>query len=321
MRGDPWDIYELGTGLYDFKDKEASVRWYILYMLNRTQSMFEYHGLPETIPQNVLEFSLQTGGYTAISEIGGQLYALLRGSLGGPPNPYYFPTQYIYSNPVLGSSKSLAVGEECVLVRNDTFLVGLLPLFRRYASQLVENDLTISISTIMARLTALLSSPDDKTRKAAETLLNDLVNGELGVVGEGAFLDGIKVQPCATSAGSNQITQLIELQQYLKAGWFNDLGLQSNYNMKREAINSNEAQLNEQSLLPLVDDMLRCRRLAMEEVNRKYGTNISVDLFSSWDVQHNDISGRTENPPKEQEEEPGEEVQVNEPEEKESDLE
>lgn len=299
---DTWDVWGLGSTLMDFKDKEGNVRSYILYMLARTQSMFEYNGLPDTIPQRILEFALQTTGFTAISEVDGELYALLRGSLGGEPNPYYLPTKFLYSNPILGSSKTLTIGEECVLVPNDSYLVGLLPLFRRYASQLAENDLTISIATIMSRLTALLSTPDDKARKAAEKYLSDLVKGDFGVIAEGPFLEGIKVQPCSSSGSANQITQLIELQQYLKAGWYNDLGLQSNYNMKREAINSNEAQLNEQSLLPLVDDMLRCRRIAMDEVNKKYGTSITVDLFSSWDVQHNDISEHSENEDPEQNE-------------------
>ena len=53
--------------------------------------------------------------------------------------------------------------------------------------------------------------------------------------------------------------------------------------MKRESINSNEAQLNEDALLPLVDDMLMCRQQALEKVNNMFGTNISVELDSSWE--------------------------------------
>ena len=53
--------------------------------------------------------------------------------------------------------------------------------------------------------------------------------------------------------------------------------------MKRESINSNEAQLNEDALLPLVDDMLECRRLAIEKINTMFGTNIQVYLDSSWE--------------------------------------
>lgn len=299
-----FELGGLGPGLYDFANKEANVANYVTYMLARTQSMFEYEGLPETVPQRMLENLLQCNGFAVFTEVKGSLYAF-RGGLGGPPDPYYRPTICTVSNPALSFNKELKIGEDCVLVPSDSYLVGLLPLFRRYASQLAENDLTIFISTVNSRITALLSAPNDNTRKAAEKYLEDVLKGKLGVIAEAPFLDGVKAQPYGGAASSNQTTQLIELQQYLKAGWYNDLGLQSNYNMKREAINSNEAQLNEQSLLPLVDDMLRCRRTALEQVNEKYGTKITVNLFSSWDVQHNDmnveetdqdpdISGRTE---------------------------
>ena len=40
--------------------------------------------------------------------------------------------------------------------------------------------------------------------------------------------------------------------------------------------------MNEDALLQLVDDMLNCRKIGLEKINRLYGTNISVDLSSSW---------------------------------------
>ena len=63
---------------------------------------------------------------------------------------------------------------------------------------------------------------------------------------------------------------------------WNDIGISANYNMKREAINSAEAQLGNDALLPFIDDMLRCREQACEEINSMYGTNISVKLDSAW---------------------------------------
>jgi len=77
--------------------------------------------------------------------------------------------------------------------------------------------------------------------------------------------------------------------QYTKASWFNELGLNANYNMKRESINSDESQLNDDALLPLVDDMLNCRRLAAEKVNAMFGTSISVDFASSWQDNQQEI--------------------------------
>ena len=52
--------------------------------------------------------------------------------------------------------------------------------------------------------------------------------------------------------------------------------------MKREAINDAESGMNEDSLLPLVDDMLENRKRGVEKINKMFGTNITVELDSSW---------------------------------------
>ena len=56
-----------------------------------------------------------------------------------------------------------------------------------------------------------------------------------------------------------------------------------NFNMKREYQSEEELQANTDVLLPLVDNMLECRQIALEAVNKKYGTSISVDKNSSWE--------------------------------------
>ena len=60
--------------------------------------------------------------------------------------------------------------------------------------------------------------------------------------------------------------------------------------MKRETLNTSETSVNEQALLPLLDDMLKQRRRGFERVNEKYGTNISVNLNSIWE---NNVSRET----------------------------
>ena len=46
-------------GKYDFRDKKRAIRNHIAYMLNRTQAMFEWKNLPDTIPARSLELFLQ----------------------------------------------------------------------------------------------------------------------------------------------------------------------------------------------------------------------------------------------------------------------
>lgn len=271
---------KFGLNLYDFNDKERCQRNYIMYMLNRTQRLFEYKGLPDTIPQRMLEFMLQINGFACFAKHNGKLYAFY-GGLGGEPDEYYRPTTCVVSNPALKFSDTFKIHENCIIVRNDSFLYGLIPLFSRYATAMVENDISFRMASINSRIEMLLSAPDDATKKAAEKFLEDLVDGKLGVIAENAFLDGIKAQEVGRTMRT--FTDLIEYQQYLKASWFNEIGLNANYNMKREKLSTTESQMNNDALLPLVEDMLENRRQCIEEVNEMFGTEISVDFASSWE--------------------------------------
>lgn len=266
---------------YSFTDKGLCVNNHIRYMLARTQSMFRYERLPETIPARDLELMLQCNGNVCITDKPGQLYAFT-GGMGGAPDAYYRPTIYTVANPALSFNDSLKIGEDCIVIANDSLFTGLLPLMRRYATALTENELSMRLVTINSRQASTISAGDDKTLKAAEKYLKDLEDGKPAAIGEAAFFDGVKVQPYGNAGYTNAIVSLIEHEQYLKASWFNDMGLNANYNMKREAINSNESQLNDDMLLPLIDDMLKQRREGLEKVNAKYGTNITVDFASSW---------------------------------------
>ena len=83
-------------------------------------------------------------------------------------------------------------------------------------------------------------------------------------------------------AKGSDIKSLIELKQYILGTFYQELGIQSQFNMKREAINEAEAALSEDILYPLIDDMLVQRQIGLEKVNKMYGTNITVELSSVW---------------------------------------
>lgn len=268
-------------GKYDFRNKKRAVSNHLAYMLNRTQAMFEWRNLPDTIPARSLELFLQVNGNVCFYEHENNLY-VFTGGLGGEPDVYYMPTIYTIANPALKLSKSLKIDDECVVMPNDSLYIGLIPMLSRYATLLTENELSMNISIINSRIIDLISAPDDRTRASAEKFLNDIENGKSGVIAENAFLDGIRAQPYGGTSNSNALTNLIELEQYIKASMFNELGLNANYNMKRESLNSAESQLNDDALLPLVDNMLNCRKKAIDKVNAMYGTDISVDFASSW---------------------------------------
>ena len=262
-------------------DKQKSCQTFINYMNIRLQKMFRYEGLPDTIPKEMLEYYLLNNGTCFVTKVDGKLYALV-GNFGGVPDPYYRPTKYIIANPALKLTKDYDIESEGVLVRNDTLWFGLFPLMSRYASLMAENMLTMRTADIMLRVMALLTAPDDKTKIAAEEYLKNLEAGKLGVIGENRFLDdGIKMQSPPSNNGS-YLTQFIELHQYLTGTFYNEIGLNANFNMKRESIGDGESSLNEDSLLPLSDEMLRCRKEDIGKINKMFDTNITVEFDSAW---------------------------------------
>lgn len=261
-------------------DKRKSAQTYMTNMLIRLQKMFQYKGLPDTIPREMLEDYLLRGGSCYVTKVEGNLYAF-QGTFGGEPDPYYRPTLYIIANPALRFNKTLNLWEDGVLVRNNSLWQSIVPLLSRYAAMLAENLLTIRVADIMLRVTSLITAPNDATRIAGDEYLRKLEKGELGVIAENRFLDGIKMQSPPSNNGS-YLTQFIELQQYLKASFYHEIGLDANYNMKREAIGDSESALNRDSLLPLCEDMLRCRQEDVDRINSMYGTSISVDFDSAW---------------------------------------
>lgn len=265
---------------YDLKDKDRCVGNYVAYDLIRLASMFKWNGLPESIPQRSLELYLMINGHCAFIEHNGTFY-VVQGGMGGEPNPYYMPTKYVVANPALKLSKTFTIDEDCVVGRNDNMYYGLIPLLEKYATLSMETDISLWIADINLRLTNVVSAPDERTRENGEVYLKRVLDGELGVMGETAFLDGIRVQPYGERR-TEMITDLIELTQYLKASKYNDLGLNANYNMKRESLNAEESQMNNDALLPLVDNMLECRKEFADKVNAMFGTSISVDFASSW---------------------------------------
>lgn len=270
-------------------------------MLNRTQHIFKWEGLPDTIPSRMLECYLQTNGNACFYKHENNLYVFV-GGLGGEPDVYYRPTIYTIANPALKLSVNAKINEDCVVMPNDSFYMGLLPLFSRYTTMICENELSMQLNIIQSRIISLISADDDRTYKSAKEYIDKVVRGELDVISDSQFFEGLRTQPY-NSGAVHSLTDLIEMEQYLKASFYNELGINANYNMKRESLNTEESQLNHDALYPLIDDMLDNRKKYIEKVNAMFGTSITVDLDSSWkdnqkelESAQNNIGGENDDP-------------------------
>lgn len=293
-----------GPGKSPLLDKGRMVRQYTQYMLDRTAEMFEYDGLPETIPAVSLERMLQTIGYVIIAKVGDckprgfgpdfeKMYDelsraretpyALYGTFAEAPDPYMAPYQVTVSNPgfVPSLSRTYTINKDCVVMRNDMQFLGLLPLHRRYAWELTEGTISLRSAMINLREQTVIVARSDNAYESALEYLRQKEAGEIGAIMDMPLLG--ETQVVDSTGRANGVIQIIEGIQYLKASWFNELGLNQAFNMKREYLSSEEIAANNDILLPLVDNMLRCRELAVAQMNRMFDLSVTVKKNSAWE--------------------------------------
>lgn len=285
----PCDIAPI---LFDKEDSVADLAVYnINYWLDRTNAIFRTRGGTknendvETIDWKRAEYQLQTHAFGALAEHKGKVHFLV-GNLGGKKDEQYKPTEFLFANPALDWSGSLKIGKDCVLVNNDRLRIGLLPLIRKYGSLLAHNEISMYIAEINSRMMSVLLAGTDNDKKAADAFFDDLKKGQIKAIMSNDLFK--KISSIPLSGKTSAMTDLIEMEQYLTASLWNAIGLDANYNMKREAINSQEAQLGRSALLPFVDNMYDCRKEAYDEANKMFAgldgfEPIVVEYDSAWE--------------------------------------
>lgn len=275
------------------KDKAGALATFKREILSKTSQIFEYRNLPPELEDlvSLMETRLQEGGHLFFQKVKGDLY-FFYGSAGGERDAYYIPTMYVVSNPALNHYVNARIGVDGVLMKNDTFGQGLLPIIEKYGMLLVEAMISFNNAIINTRDYNAFSAQDNRTRKSAELYQKKIEAGETAVIAETAMLDGLKRHPAEIHSGA--LTELKEFNQYIKAQLFSDLGLKTAHNMKSQYVSDAENIINDDTLLPLVQDMLTNRQIAVKAINQMYDLDIEVELSGTWKLQQEKVDMEVE---------------------------
>lgn len=270
----------------NLKSREDIAQDYFSMFVNRFDTMFEWTGLPETIPEHILERYLKINGWCGIGKhpTAEGLYCFF-GGLGGQPDEYYRPTEIVMANPVLGS-KNYKIGVDVVWAKNDSLHKGISGLLSRYSHLLAANDVSIHVAQINSRIPFAFVADTEAGVTSVKSYLKQIEDGSLAVIQSSSFNKG--VVPTSLSTGSGDyLKALIELHQYLKSQCWLDFGINSNFNMKRERQNVAEVEANAPALLPYIDEMLKFRKTICSEVNKMFpDQNWDVKLNSAWKLEN-----------------------------------
>lgn len=297
-------------------DKKKLIRDNYYMMLDKTAQMFEYDGLPATIPKVALELLLQTEGSAVIwkppsnykptgyglsfqysslvtkdSDMpdSSSLYAFST-NLAEAPDPYHEPYKVIITNPGFtpSISETLVLNQDCVLIRNDTYMRGLHYLHRKYAYLLAEAEVSLRSTLICLRDQLTFVAKTEPQRAAVAKYISDRENGVPGSILAPDL--GTPLEAIQADGRTNSVELAVNGRQAIYAAWYNEIGLNPSFSLKREYTSAQEIDTNTDLLVPSIDDMFECRRLACESINAMFGTNITVHKSSAWAIKEEQIN-------------------------------
>lgn len=267
-------------------DLKKTAKLWREFLYSRIMNIFEYENVPEEIDLQSLKLFLFFRGKIVFYKIGDE-YLIQPFDYTDKLNKYYIPTNGRVVNPWLPighQNWEFTVEDEAIIynstpdVRKFALHSIVSDLIWKTANQLAENDISYYCIQRNHRLVAIFTAESDKQKAECNRILERLYEGYPDITMEEDLVSHIKVNPITMNSTRSSITELIEFQQYVLANFYHSFGINSNYNLKREQLNSNEIDVNKEVLRLNIDDMLKCREEGVSKINAKYGLNIGVHL-------------------------------------------
>lgn len=268
-------------------DSDRTFRYFYRILLNRVINMFKWENVPDTINVDIMNMYLIMNGKVCITDFNGKLYACF-GNYGGQPDEYYNPTIFTIANPVLGS-KQVKIDKTGVVIFNSTVDIasvitngGLSDLLTYSAQLLTDSLISLHSALLNSRVALIFTAMDDTQKTTCEEILRQLYRGDPALILSDDLINKLQIITNNLNNIGGILQQVCETYQFILAQFYHSIGVNSNYNMKRERLNTAEVNTNENPLMINIKNMLEQRKLGVEKVNAMYGTNITVDLSEEW---------------------------------------
>ena len=279
-------------------------------------SMFEYGNLPDTVDPFYIEEYLQSGepqSYIAwwclnASETSpgfpeGSLI-VSSAALGTDLNPYGEGTEVIAVTANGKERRFRSRYEDDVVVGFNNILKTPCYDIEVDAETLSEVDISLLYLIHYTRLYPIFKAADEKTRDKIITAFKNMEVGKPLTIIDQPLLEelGIETQSIKTETLTNpELAKVIQftskLREDIKRWHFTKYGqtINSSSKLAQETVDEVNGAVSASLIIPL--SMLAARRAMIDEVNRKFGTDITVDFSGAWRAEvtrYEDISGEAE---------------------------
>lgn len=247
-------------------------------LFSRCMKLFK--DVTDPIPPHEVEVRLMIQGHCgiAICPLDKELTAFF-GTPNGVAKYRDRLPKYTVRSPIY--SKNLKVGTDVIVVYNDTLMNPLYDLIHHYACILAHTEVTYIHTAVMARIPNGAPVAKSEIQKTSfGQFFKSLFNGKFGFVADPGDM-GIEYAGAHTNI-TQGVVDLWTARQRILADFLADIGIKTGLDKRSNTV-SDEANADTPALLVNLKDMLEAREEGFDRVNKRFGTNWSVQLNEDLD--------------------------------------
>ena len=242
--------------LYDVSDVSEGYRYWFYKFLGFTLSIFEYSGLPDSIPSRELELLLILQGYATPFYDNRGLPVAIPTSIYDFDR-YYTPTRGTYGNAIIPTKQlyfqnNTKHPQNAVLMFNDDLQTNvfylksdgaLLSLIQRYARRMADLEASENIYTVKTRFGNAPVGSTDSVRNSIKNFINKTKMGSFDTITDDSIINCFRTVDFGNNTNENLMTFATARDKIIEQ-FFRDIGVKM-ANQKKAQVTSNEIESDE----------------------------------------------------------------------------
>jgi len=284
-----FDKYKIDD-MVDVSDVYKGYKYYFDKLLAYCLNIFEYNGLPESLPSKEIESNLLLTGHCAIFKKNNELVTSLTNLSGF--DKYYNPTFAPYAQPCLGSGTLYFQNFHNINKQNSVIIYNcdlqnsvlgidtdgsLYTFIGRYARMLADIESTISNKCVNLRDTYIPIADNDNVKNSIKNFIQQRVLGKRAIVTDSSIVPNLKSVDISDKSSTDKIYDLLISRDKILESFYREIGVKF-YQPKKAQVNEEEVTANSQMLIISLDDLLSERKKGFETLNNIFNLNVSVKI-------------------------------------------
>ena len=269
--------------------------------------MFEWEGLPDTVPGDYIERNLVRFGYLLFYKDEGIGLDVLRTTTIGFNRHDLPATAYTYVNTTTGevrnqvkrNIKYLSDSEDCVerfdentdgvIMCNMAFGESAKTIVDHYAQRMALVQQAIDTNLLWANVPYIFQTGSDQTKLSIEKMFGSIFEGKPFIITDKEMFEDNKDRTGVPTGVKFIGKELMDTLNELKMGFKQTVGFDTAGVEKAERVLQGEIDSNKQHTQSVVQVMLSQRLKACEAINVFFGTSLSVRLVGQKELEEEQV--------------------------------